>query len=346
MSGISKTSEVVFYPFSPGIPWKTENEIVQPIISKSVWENIVSTKKVHVLCPGFAVEALLLPLFNKTLQKNGIEVHRWIVPNKYNDILKYFKINTEADGKNKDLFMEFNRLKKAVESFPSPIFMDREDNLYFNCLFNYGETYSSKSKHVGRNNDSFWKQMLKNTCCFPYENSFQWLDKKVLKNYTSDTFKKFNIDFSKPFIVIDNNYISYNTADSRASIAKVLLPHQLNAIGATLGYKKYQCIVSSNNKSKQGYFANNVKFIPSWYDLNLFDWFALISLSSGIYSSDPNVYLAAALIGCENIFAGGCNHDFGWEFADVVEIADCRGKKRRWTQMDNFETTDIITHLT
>lgn len=343
MSGISKIDDVVFYPFSPGIPWQTEGGIIKPIITKAVWNKIVSTKKAYVLCPGFLIEILLLILFDSTLKRNGINIESYIVPKKYNSILKHFKMKIKSAEENDDLFIEFERLREAVEAFPAPIFMDRKNNIYFNSLFNYGETFNANANLQDRNNESFWKQMLKNTCCFPYDNNFQWFDKDVLKSLSKKVFNKFKIDSTKPYILIDNNYISYNTADMRASIAKTLASYQLKSIGATLGYKQYQCVVSSNKKEQHGYFVNNTRIIPSWYNMDLFDWLVLVSLSSGIYSSDPNIYLSAAILGCEKIFAGG-NYDFGWELKDAFDIAGS-SKKRKWTQKDDFSTSDIVAGL-
>lgn len=344
MSGISKIDDVVFYPFSPGIPWQTENGIVKPIVSKSVWEKIISTKNAYVLCPGFLVEILLLILFDNTLKRNGINIKSYIVPKKYNSILKHFKMKTKSAEESEDLFIEFERLREAVEAFPVPIFMDRKDNIYFNSLFNYGETFDAHANlQDDRNSEPFWKQLLNNTCCYPYDNNFQWFDKNILKKHSRKIFTKFGIDHTKPYILIDNSYISYNTADMRASIAKTFAPHQLKSLGATFGYKQYQCIVSSNRKEQHGYFINNTRVIPSWYDMDLFDWLVLMSLSSGIYSSDPSVYLSAALLGCERIFAGG-NYDFGWELKDAADITTSE-KSRKWIQKDEFSTGDIVAGL-
>jgi len=347
MSGMSSiTDNVAFYPFSPGIPWQVQKGIVVPAISKNVWQQIILNKKVYVLCPGFLVEILLLILFNNTLIKNKVNINSYIVPKKYNSLLKHFNMKIKSIEENdENLFIEFERLREAVESFPSPIFMDRKNNIYFNSLFNYGETFDIKNNLQERNNESFWKQMLKNTCCFPYDNRFQWFDKDILKKYSKKIFNKYRIDSTKPYILIDNNYISYNTADMRVSIARTLASHQLKSLGATFGYKQYQCIVSSNKKEHHGYFANNTRIIPSWYDMDLFEWLVLMSMSSGIYSSDPNVYLSAALIGCERIFAGG-NFDFGWELKDVMDITTINnGKKRKWIQKDEFDTSDIVGAL-
>jgi len=332
-----KPREVRFYKFCPGIPWKVKNKVLVPSVNRDIWKELIITKPTTAICPGYFFEALFVPLFQKVLNQYGVKIQRWIIPSYYTDLLKLFNIKNETIDERKDFFKEFVRVYRTIHLFPSPIFMDRENNLYFNMLHNYGVTRCVNGKYLDRNYDNCWKQILKNTCSYPYEMAYPFFDHELLKIQLKKFFEQKNIDIDKPYVILDNSNISYKSADERAIIPNCLSNHQIRAMGMTLWQNKKQLLVMGENVN---YGVGNIFSIPNWFSVNSADLFALLLYADGICSYDPNIYLSGALLGCSRIFASG-NFDDGFRLKDLQDITLKKGIKY-WVEADSFELSDIM----
>jgi hypothetical protein len=338
---VQQDNDVVFFHFSPGIPWRTEQHCVKPILSREIWKEIVIRNPINVICPGYFLEAVMLPMFNKVLKHYGATVSRWITPSYYSDFLSIFGIKNSTVDDTNSVFSEFSRLITTALDYPSPIFMDRENNVYFNTLFNYGEVVDTKAKFIDRDYTPFWKQFLRNTCSYPYELAYPSFDKDELRIRLSKLFQKYGIATDKPYVIIDNNSYPYRTADGRTIIPRALEPYNIRSIGSSFFHKKYQVIVL--NSDVVNYGVSNVFRLPCWFSINSANLFALLVHANGIYSSDPNIYLTGALVGCSKIFAGS-NFDDGFRLQDVGDITFQRGIKR-WVEEDEFDVADVMKAL-
>jgi len=337
-------SDVVFYPFSPGIPWNAKSGIIEPYISHDIWLELIKPKECNVVCPGFFLEVLLLPLFSKVLERHSVKVDKWIVPSYYNDFLNLFGITTASSvsGRSITVFTEFDRLFRTVRDYPAPVFMDRMGKVYFNCLFNYGEKVDPNGDFVDRDYEPFWRQVLKNTCCHPYEISFPTVERDFLRTVLEKLLVRYGADPDKPYFIVDNMVRSYRTADYRVAIDEQLTLPNVNTLGSVLSSYKHQCVVMADGV--QQYKMHNVFSLPPWYKMSSLEFFALLLFAGGIYSSDPNVYMSGAILGCSRIVAVG-NFDSGWELKDALEISCAVDKRRKWQQRDDFDLNSVLKVL-
>lgn len=332
-----QNDDVVFYPFCPGIPWELDNRIIIKKPPTVDMEKIFHLKHICVLCPGYLIEALMLPIVKNSFERYNLKVERWIFPKYYEKFLSYFGIKT-CTTKNSDIFSEHNRINKAVISYPSPFFMDRQDNIYYNILFNYGDCIDYVGNGVDRNYEPFYDQILKNLCLYSYNFCSLSIGKEHLRKICFNFLSKYGIYLNKPIVVIDNCNLSYKLSDGRVMISRCFSDNEIKCIGASLASKKYNCLVLSET-SNVGYFYNNVYNLPAWKDLDFDVLISLLSCSSYLYSSDPNIYISAAMVGCGNIFAGG-NFDSGWSLNDLKLLFTSR-----WIEKDEFDYNDLINFI-
>lgn len=328
---------VKFFKFSPGIPWKVNNKSIVPTVNRDVWKKVVSNHTT-VLCPGYFFEVLLLPLFNKVLNKYGANVKNLIVPAYYTDLLKVFDITNTTVDESPNLFNEFNRLDEVSKLFPVPMFMDRENNVYFNMLFGYGRRCNVNGKFLERDNESCWKQILRNTCSYPYQLAYPYFDQNQIKERLTKLFESKNVNANKPYILIDNHNYTYKSADGRNIIPNSLLPHQIRTVSTIAWQNGKQVIVMGKEIN---YNTGNVFCLPESFSINSADLFALLLYADGIYSFDPNIYLSGALLGCSRIFAGG-NFEKGFGLKDLQDITIKNNANKYWVEKNCFELSDIM----
>lgn len=339
---IEQQDNTIFYPFSPGIPWKIKDNCIEQFVSVNIWNDFINNKpinKIILFCPGHLLECLCLPLFKKAIESNDLKVDYCIVPKYYENLLKHFDIDIHCrvDG---NVFDEYNRLRVGVDSYPVPIFKDKEGNIYFNCLFNYGVIRDIDGEVIDRNMDSYWKQLMNNACINYLDIRLKVIDKEVVSEVIKGFFYKFGVVFDR-FVLIDNDYKVYENADGRTIITKTLHPYQLKSIVSFFSNKKIGFVVSGKSKN-YGLLDGNMLVIPPWEEIDSFELICLLIGCMGLYSSDPNIYLSAGMLGNKNIFAGG-NFDYGWELMDIFNAESVKNKN--WKQMDSFDIKDILNHI-
>src|SRR5690606_22885327 len=144
-----------FFPFSPGIPWTIKNrKYIVPEIDGNTWNRVLKDKTFIITCYGGLLESFFSLAYCEAIAK--IEPYRKITWMGTTDF-EYF-VNAQGIAS----INSFDLGANIVDKYPAPIFMDKQNNAYFNVLNNYLETKSYRSKWPYYNKDICLKQLYKN----------------------------------------------------------------------------------------------------------------------------------------------------------------------------------------
>ncbi len=152
----SNKYSVRFFPFSPGIPWKVKyGKYIIPEINSESWDLALHGRNAVVLADGGLVETFISLTFLEALNNisPGTKLY-WAGNDSLNSLVS---VSGLASMFPKSL------PGNLIERFPVPIFLDRKDNTYFNCLLNYIRVkpyYGGKSYHDRK---AIIKQIFRNS---------------------------------------------------------------------------------------------------------------------------------------------------------------------------------------
>lgn len=265
---------VKFFPFAPGIPWKIKaGKYVVPEISAPLWQSLTKDKELTVICNGGLLESFfsctILEAINYISPKSSLS---WAGDVRH---LPLIKINGLA--KIHDNYKSLSQ--NVAEQFPTPIFLDKQNNVYFNCLNNYIKVFSYYGK--------FGYQDKRASCAQIFQNSLLSWDEQFiprLRNYSSniDNLIKLPLLQNKSFVLILPDIIGYS---NHQDICLDLEPIKIKSLAAMLFQKNIATIVMTNSPAK--YFDSQIQTIA--FDLELFLYLA--QKSKSILSREPDFLL-------------------------------------------------------
>lgn len=184
-------TKTIYLPFAPSIAFKVKNsyDIICKLDSNS-WN--IATKDRQLIVTNFG------GLFETYFSLSYFEALNKLFPNKK----LYF------NGNNKfSQLIHLNGLSSLVNlineeqviKYPSPIFLDKNNNTYFNCLNNYTKSFGYNGKFRNENYKALSKHLFKNLCLDWNINYIPQL-RNIKDSIEFDKYKKFNIN--KPFVLI------------------------------------------------------------------------------------------------------------------------------------------------
>lgn len=277
MTQSTKKYNIKFFPFAPGIPWKTRGNYVVPELSTAIWENVLNDKQLVVVAHGGLFESFfslsIIEAFN--IINPGRDVY-WTGNSKYeslvymNGISKLSPVDIE-DWRAKD--------------YPVPIFLDKKDYAYINCLNNYIMLGLKDSNWNSR--ASVCQQIFRNS-------TLSWDSRyipKIRTLFTSDDLedwrKRSKFYNNKPYVLIfpDVTGMSMHTT-------KCLHwgPSEVKALSSLLYSSGYSLVVCTNNPRQ--YYDNYSYVAPANLDFVLY----LISGAKAIISKEIDFLLMGLLL--------------------------------------------------
>jgi hypothetical protein len=208
---VSKETQTrtAFYPFTLDIPWTIKRNIIVPKISQELWDKLISKRDINVICPGYFLEALVVSLSAYIFNINNIKVSNWIIPKYYTEMYNFMGINNISPIEG-NIFAAYDELIQLMYDYPTPLFFDGGNNVYFNMLFSYG-TYSCteyKNYIKGRNENPFYKQILSNLC-FDSSISFNKFDKNQVLKDVKSYLNQYSMRLNKKIFLIDTSKYSF-----------------------------------------------------------------------------------------------------------------------------------------
>lgn len=332
----NNNTQIVNFIFSPDIPWKITDKVVEPIVSKDIWNNNVKNKNATIVMPGHFLEVLTSLMAVRILKDNGVNATTFITPAYYTDLLKFFSIKVNCGRKKEPIIKEYDRLMEPVNSYPVPIFLNGNDDIYFNLLNNYGGNRKDiKGKKFPMVDKPYWKQILCNTCSNYSNPIFPLINKEDLFKSKLDLFKDKGIN--SKYILLDNSNVFQKTSDNRKVNSKKFDQAEINDLANNFAKHKIKCVIMSNENK---IYVNNMLVIPSWDNINSLQLLSLLLNAECIISSDQNICLSAALIGCKKIVYLD-NPIKGWRFEDLPIV----NKDNMWIT-PNFYSNDFVYNIT
>jgi len=122
---------IKYFPFAPGIPWEIKyGKYISPKVSGSIIRSLLSDKDIVVVAYGGLLESFfslsILETMNYMLPGNNLF---WCGNSEFYPLVKYNGLAKTTS------IMD----QKTLRCFPTPIFFDKNNRAYFNCLVNYME---------------------------------------------------------------------------------------------------------------------------------------------------------------------------------------------------------------
>ena len=240
-----------FFPFTPSIPWKVKyGKYIVPKVNLNIWKELISKKDIVVVANGGLIESFVslcyFEMMNITSASNKLF---WIGDHRFDYLIK---TNGLATISNVTISNEI------LSKYPTPIFLDNSNNLFFNCLNNY-LIYRSWYNIKGIKNyrpilDQLFINSLTNWNCDYLPNMRRMIfPSKELLSWC----KVAGINLNNPYICIfpDKTNLSIHK-ESCLQWDNI----QIKALAACLKQKGISTIVITNDSTK--YYNSNVYTIP------------------------------------------------------------------------------------
>jgi len=264
---------IKYFPFCPGIPWETKFGKIVPQITSENWDDHIKDKPKTILAHGGLLEAFWSLSIAKAIKNiEPLLNPSWSGPEVFKNLI------LAAEG------LPFKSVPDVGDKYPTPIFMDKERNIYFNALNNYTKTntYKLQSK---KNNKPLLQQLFTNSL-------LPW-DKKYIPKLNKFNYDKYNkwcksisfFDNKKFILIIDKTIYSQHSINCLNLDNKKII--NLAGLMRRFGIEILYC------SSKKIYNNQLIHMVPE-NDLDIL--IPLIEKSWMILSSDIDYLLLAMMI--------------------------------------------------
>lgn len=287
-----KDFSIKYFPWAAGLPWKVKRgKYVLPEIPVTLLHSILTEKQLVVCAFGGFLESFyslsVLEALNVEFPSHKLY---WSGNDSYHTLLG-------ANG----LALPFAEIdQKDINRFPTPIFLDKNNRAYFNCLINYlvKKTYYLTGGYPdGR---AAIQQIIEKSTFSHNSNikpKIRYNDE--MGDHTS-LFKAHSVDLSKPFILFipdhtscsihNDSFLNWNKSQNKSFIT----------LATQAGY---QVVVLTESPSQ--YWGINAKIIP--FSIELF--LTLVPQAKFLISRDVDFPLVSCSISDAAIIANktvGC----------------------------------------
>lgn len=274
-----------YFPFSPGIPWKIKNgKYVVPELNAASWKQALDQREVVVVAYGGLLETItslsFLELINNRHPGKSL---RWAGDPKFAQL-------AQAQG-----LASIHQIPKAIlNNYPVPLFLDRKNSTYFNCLYNYRhvKTYYGELKY--RDRRAAVEQVFRNAMQ-PWSVTYiPKLRKNVMPPELVQWAKSCHFRFNQPYVcvVLDDTGLSIHSQRSlkwteRQLVAFSQILHQRGI--ATIAFTKIP----------GRYYNTPVLSLPLRLDFIM----QLIPGAKAVLSCNPDFLIVAAMMSKAKLIA-------------------------------------------
>lgn len=281
----SKTS-VRYFPFAPGIPWKMRGSYIWPELDKEIWDQVLKDKKFVIVANGGLFESFfslsLLEALNATDPTRQLY---WTGSSKYSSL-------AYMNGLSKPSPIEVDA--SLAKRYPAPIFLDKYDLAYFNCLNNYIKMRPYTQRGYKANMRPVTKQIFENSLLdwdFKY---IPQLRKLLISNELEEWRKRSRFYDNKPFVLIFPDATDFTIHSDKCLNWG---PTEVKAFSSMLHQAGYSLVVCTDNP--RAYYDSFSFYIPLKLDFILF----LLSKARAILSKDIDFLLMGLLLSSGKVIA-------------------------------------------
>lgn len=283
-----KSYSVRYFPFSAGIPWSIRNGLyVEPKISSDTWHSVLADKQPVVVAYGGLFESFWSLSICEAF--NIIEPHRrlfWAGNDQFEPLLA-------LNGLAKPFPEHMD--PGILLRFPVPLFFDKLNYAYFNCLHNYIKVKSYFLEYRYRDLRASARQIFENSSL---DWDIKYLPKLRKFSHEPEEFIKWkNLSkfyVNKPFVLIIPEKTGYS--DHRGTCLDWDV-NQVKALGAMLHQAGLSLVVCTDKEIK--YHDGVSFFVKPRLDLILY----LISKASAILSREADFLLLGLAVSKAKIVA-------------------------------------------
>jgi len=272
---------IKYFPFSPGVPWKLNySKYIVPEVPESILYDHLKEKKIIVAAYGGLLESFfslsILELINYKLP--SLELF-WAGNSEYNKLI-------ELNGLAKIYSGEVN--DEVLLRYPVPLFFDKANRAYFNCLNNYLDVKTYYLTKGYRNRRAAIKQIIDNGLFFsdkmflPELRGLDGCPKELENNLAAS-----NIHLDRPYVLV---FPDRQPSSNHSEECLGWNVSQIKAFGALLGRFNIPLIVLSKNP--QNYFYSFVNA----FDFHIDSLLYLILGAKYVLSSSIDVLLLSIAI--------------------------------------------------
>lgn len=262
------------FPFAPKILWTLNSgKYVKPTLQKNIIDNAVKNKSIVVVSFGNIFESFFSFTYLELFDKIYLNNFYWAGDPKF---LPLLKANGLADY--------FSIIKeKHLNKFTTPIFLDRNDRVYFNSLYNYRDVKSFYNTEGYHCNKPVCKQIFSNSC-------FSWNE-----NYIPQLRYNFKskFDTSKKYILVMPDETIYS--DNKISCLNFNLTEILT-LSNLIAQKNIKTIILAENPNN--WYNRYVDVIPATIE----NIFALLPKCIGLFSKQIDYLLISLCLSKARLF--------------------------------------------
>lgn len=276
-SNVKTTSRI--FPYCPGIVWKLKNNYIISKLDTDNWKKAIDDRDVVVVNFGGLFEVYFSLTYFEALNK--LYPQKTIYFNGQDRFSNLLNIN--GLGKY-NILVTGNQASK----YPIPIFLDKSNHTYFNCLNDYFYFKGHNGKNNYKNINPISKQLFKNSCLDWNINYIPQLRNLKLSNELKELkqFRKFDID--KPYILIFPDSNSGFSMHSVSTLGWTIA--QIKSFVSMVNSKNIQTVIITKNIGK--YVGTNALILSPKLD----NIFSLIEKCSVILSEEVDFLLIALLL--------------------------------------------------
>lgn len=276
-------SKYKYFPFAPNIPWKTEGDYLVPFLSASVFNRTIKDKNAVIVCYGGWIESYLSLYYLEMLNDLYPNVPRvWCGEKQFEYLLKW---NGLAKKSETDI------PAKTLLKYTTPIFLDKSDNVYFNCLNNYKHKKNYNGLCSIDSKDSGIKTIINNST-MPYNPKylpkFRHMDCSIDLNAWA---RMNNIDLNKPYVlmVMDTSTSFYDHISFYERRHLYWLPEKFKIFSAMMEDANIPIITVTDTPNI--YIGKTVVRAPYRIDFII----SLVKNATTVLSADPDFTLLGLL---------------------------------------------------
>lgn len=273
-----------FFPFAAGIPWSIElGKYIIPSVDLEIWNNSILNKDgdFYIVSFGGMIESFFSLSIAEAIKsiKSNVNI-KWIGNNKYIDFLDMQKLCKIGD-------VAIN--KTHLKQYPTPIFFDKNDNVYFNILNNYLTKYSYWGLQPKEVKEPIFKQIAKNIT-IPWNDYYPRI-RKVNCDFLNNFVKTKNI---KPKTKIITIVLNDNVKDNVLNWNL----HNIKEFVQIFYLKGYKVVIFADNIYK--YHGMNCSVFEM---SNLWNVVQMIQRSFAVLSNNIDWLLISLLVGDSALFS-------------------------------------------
>ncbi|MHA2426871.1 MAG: hypothetical protein ACXADB_02435 [Candidatus Hermodarchaeia archaeon] len=319
-----RSQKTLFFPFSPGIPWKIKNgKYVVPELPVSCFMDVLQKHDAVVSVFGGFLESFyslsILEAINRTSPATKLF---WCGDDRYHHLL-------DVNG----LAKPFDEISQSdLDRFPTPIFFDKNDRAYFNCLNNYLDVQTYYLKQGYRDRRPVIEQIVEKSTIgwdirhMPQLRHFQ--KPPDIDHYL----RMYRLHVNGPFVLLFPDGDNYSQHDVDCLGWEL---HHVRSAAAILQQRNIPLVLMTDNINRYAY--SQAKILPLRIDFAIY----LMKKASAILSKNIDFPLVSFAISDAKVVSVEHKHEYN--LSKNLHFIDCNNDIYTKEVLSPIDVCNFIT---